>query len=133
MKGSGLQWAVVMFIAVAGVAFFIGFVASGGLDDDGTANVQATEAPTERPTARPTPEPTEYVPKLTGAEAASKAKTWLIDGQTTAEGLAAVIGVTCDAVDFNVRDRSWIVICEEAGFSFTARVFDSDGRVIANY
>ena len=126
MKGSGLQWAVVAFITVAGVAFFIGFVASGGLDDDGSANVQATAAPTAPPTQRP--EPTEYVPRLTGAEAAATAMS-TFRAAVLIELLPFPPNFSCSAEDFNVRERAWIVECQGEGASLIYRVLDATGTV----
>lgn len=106
------RWVVytiaVTIVAVAGVSFAVGVVVTGALDDDGSANVQATEAPTERPTSRPTPEPTEYAPRLKGLEAATLVDSVLTDANPGSESWPDWV---CWPGDFNVDERAWPITC----------------------
>ena len=118
----------VTIVAVAGISFAVGVVVTGALDDNGSANVQATAEPTAPPTQRP--EPTEYAPRLTGAEAAAAVKAEFLRLDTPEEK-AIGLQLECDPEDFNQQQQTWIVSCQHAptGFSFRARVDDRTGEV----
>jgi hypothetical protein len=134
MKGWVVYTIAVTIVAVAGVSFAVGVVVTGALDDDGSANVQATEAPTERPTSRPTsrptPEPTEYAPRLTGAEAAGLFKAELRNVLTSERPdlLGILNQFACDPEDYNTLDRTWIVRCTNGTVEFRGKVSDETGE-----
>jgi hypothetical protein len=128
MKGWVVYSVVVTVVAVGAIGVAAGFAISRATDSN-TEAVQATAAPTAQPQA------TDYVPRLTGIEAAAKAKQRLLNTlasatDSTSEQRAVVSKASCSAEDFNQRDLAWIVVCRvTATGSITYKVSDATGEV----
>lgn len=129
MKGWVVYSTVVSVIAVGAIGVAVGFAVSGATGHS-DPKVEATAIPT----TPPTPAPTEYVPRLTGTEAAAKAKSVFtaLPGPTTSDALRRQLyGMSCSATDFNQRDLAWDVVCKvpDSATTFTLKVADATGQV----
>jgi hypothetical protein len=130
MKGWVVYSLVVSVIAVGAIGVAAGFAISKATDNsDPKIEATVTTVPTARPTATPTAAPTEYVPRLTGSEAASKAKDMLYNAASTDQERSAILALVCESEDFNKTDRAWIVGCAAFGITSRFKVYDSTGAV----
>jgi hypothetical protein len=127
MKGWVVYSIVVSVIAVGAIGVAVGFAVSRATDHSGP-KVEATATAVQL-----TAGPTEFVPQLTGSEAAAKAHNYLLAGTKDATTLGYFIGFKCTEEDFNQRDQTWIVGCagkiSNTNVTFTYGVDDATGAV----
>ena len=118
-RGVRLLIVAVLLVAASGVGVGGTLLVQSFADgDDGERIDEPTNV---TPVAKP------YERKLTGAEAAAKVPTFLVDEANWNEEDA--YGVNCAAEDFNETKRAWVVKCFGERIVLTFRVFDTTGRV----
>ena len=122
---------MISILALGGVTTVALWASLGDAPWQGESSTAAIA--TALPTNSPRPEPTQYRQRLTGAEAESDAKNFLIRefsalDVVTPEMLGNVFSAPCEARDFNQRDLHWIVVCTMAsGAALTVAVDDRTG------
>lgn len=129
-----------VFVGLGLASLAVGAILLAGALSDGEGQPAQVADPTAaaEPTRSPTPEPTEYRLRLTGTEAASKAKSDFVSASfdnapepLTPEQIRRLAEATCIARDFNDYDLAWIVVCmfADSSYEFIYAVDDLTGEV----